>query len=77
MGFWVEGVELGGDVRLRADDVELGLRYLVGLVVRVGVGFGLVEGEGGRGRFLGGKRKTGRRPGILGKFHNFFVFYNF
>ena len=34
-------------------------------------------GKDGRGRFLGGKRKAGRRPGILGKFHNFFVFYNF
>ena len=59
VGFLVEGVELGGDVGLRVDDVELGLRCLVGLVVRVGVGFGRVE-EGGRGRFLGGKRKTGR-----------------
>ena len=45
----VEGVELGGDVRLRVDDVELGLHYLVGLVVRVWVGFGLVGG-GGKGR---------------------------
>ena len=49
MGFRVEGVELGGDAGLRADDMELGLRYLVGLVVQVGVGFGRVGG-GGRGR---------------------------
>ena len=34
MGFRFEGVELGGDVGLQANDVELGL------VVRVGVGFG-------------------------------------
>ena len=80
VGFRVEGVELGGDVRLRADDMELGLLCLVWLVVRVGVGFGLVGG-GGKGRggmeeddFWEGK---GRRLGILGKFHNFFVFYNF
>ena len=49
MGFRVEGVELGGDVGFRADDMELGLRCLVGLVVLVGVGFGRVGG-GGRGR---------------------------
>ena len=49
MGFRVEGVELGGDVGFRADDMELGLRCLVGLVVQVGVGFGRVGG-GGRGR---------------------------
>lgn len=34
VGFRFEGVELGGDVGLQANDVELGL------VVRVGVGFG-------------------------------------
>ena len=69
VGFRVEGVELGGDVRLRADDVELGLHYLVWLVVRVGVGFGLVGG-GGKGRggteeddFWEGK---GRRVVVLG-----------
>ena len=49
VGFRVEGVELGGDVGLWVDDVELGLRCLVGLVVRGGVGFGRVGG-GGRGR---------------------------
>ena len=49
VGFRVEGIELGGNVGLRADDVELGLRCLVGLVVQVGVGFGRVGG-GGRGR---------------------------
>ena len=70
MGFRVEGVELGGDMRLRADDVELGLCYLVGLVVRVGVGFGLVGGEGGKGR--GGTEEDdfweakGRRVVVLG-----------
>ena len=69
VGFWVEGVELGGDVRLRADDVELGLHCLVWLVVRVEVGFGLVGG-GGKGRggmeeddFWEGK---GRRVVVLG-----------
>ena len=31
-------------------------------------------GRDERGQFLGGKRKTGRCLGILGKFHNFFVF---
>ena len=36
VGFQVEGVELEGDVRLWADDVELGLHCLVWLVVRVG-----------------------------------------
>ena len=54
VGFRVEGVELGGDVGLWADDVELGLRYRVGWVVRVGVGFGRV---GGGGRGWGGTEK--------------------
>ena len=69
VGFRVEGVELGGDVRLRVDDVELGLHCLVWLVVRVGVGFGLVEG-GGKG--WGGTEEDdfwegkGRRVVVLG-----------
>ncbi|KAK7839488.1 oxygen-dependent coproporphyrinogen-iii oxidase [Quercus suber] len=46
--FWVEGVKLGGDVGLRADDMELRLCCLVELVVQVGVGFGRVGG-GGKG----------------------------
>ncbi|KAK7836067.1 coproporphyrinogen-iii oxidase 2, partial [Quercus suber] len=36
VGFWVEGVKLGGDVGLRADDMELRLCCLVELVVQVG-----------------------------------------
>ena len=61
VGFRVEGVELGGDVRLRVDDVELGLHCLVWLVVRVGLGFGLVGGEEkdgeGRKRTISGREK--------------------
>nr|POE58243.1 coproporphyrinogen-iii oxidase 2, chloroplastic [Quercus suber] len=48
VGFWVEGVKLGGDVGLRADDMELRLCCLVELVVQVGVGFGRVGGGGKR-----------------------------
>ena len=80
VGFWVEGVELGGDVRLRADDVELGLHCLVWLVVRVGVGFGLVGG-GGKGRggteeddFWEGK---GRRVVVLGFWVSSTIFFVF
>ena len=80
MGFRVEGVELGRDVRLWANDVELGLRCLVGLVVRVGVGFGLVGG-GGRGR--GGTKEDnfwegkGRRVVVLGFWVSSTIFFCF
>ena len=53
VGFRVEGVELGGDVGLRADDVELRLHYLVGLVVL------------GRGGFWVSRRR--RKSMIFGK----------